>query len=107
MMLVKAVSWRFPVQPVTGWLANQVRWYKTVCMLKDIGIHSLYHHTRQEEQGQEKEKTFFMHRKLERPYHIDYCFVSEDLLDTSSLNMGNPKTWLEASDHVPLELNMD
>ncbi|MFC1719907.1 endonuclease/exonuclease/phosphatase family protein [Pseudomonadota bacterium] len=81
------------------------RWWNhsdVVSELDEMGIHSIYHSQSGFPQGQERTPTFYMHRKLEKPYHIDYAFVSHDLLGGSMIEFGNPHEWLAYSDHVPL-----
>jgi exonuclease III len=59
------------------------RWWNhsdVVREFEDINIYSLYHKKSKERQGEETEKTFFMYRDLKRGYHIDYFFVSEDII---------------------------
>jgi exonuclease III len=75
-------------------------------VLASIGLESLYHHTRGEAQASEKVPTFYLHRKLDRDYHIDYAFVPERWLKASSLEVGNPTTWLAHSDHMPLRIEL-
>lgn len=72
--------------------------------LEEINIHSLYHHIMGEEQGKESKPTLFMHRKLEKPYHIDYAFISNHLLDKNNymIEVGDPELWLKYSDHMPI-----
>lgn len=85
------------------------RWWShsgVVAELSELGIHSLYHHARQEEQGAEKEPTFFLQRNLNRAYHIDYAFMSADLLARSTLDIGLQETWLTLSDHLPLMITI-
>ena len=80
------------------------RWWShsdVVNELKHSGIRSLYHYQFNEEQGKETTPTFYMHRKTERPYHIDYTFLSQDLINKSHLTIG-ALTWLDTSDHLPL-----
>ena len=81
------------------------RWWNhsdVVRELQDLGLDSLYHHTRGEEQGKEGTHTFYMHRRLERHYHIDYAFLSDSLLQSATLEIGHPDSWLEHSDHMPV-----
>lgn len=85
------------------------RWWShtgVVNELSEIGINSLYHHQNNEEQGHELAPTFYMHRKPEKPYHIDYAFCSDDILHKSHLTIGDMEYWLSASDHTPLILNI-
>jgi len=81
------------------------RWWNhsdVVKELADIGLHSLYHAQTGQHQGSEAQPTFFLHRKLEKPYHIDYAFLSEMLKASAHLSIGATEHWLEYSDHLPL-----
>jgi len=66
------------------------------------GLTSLYHYQNSVEHGQEAYPTFYMYRKLEKPYHIDYVFLPRRFAKTSSIQIGDPVTWLSHSDHLPL-----
>ena len=82
------------------------RWWNhtdVVNELEEIGIKSLYHHVFKEEQAKESNPTFYLQRKLEKSYHIDYIFVSKDFIHSkNSLEVGDINKWLEISDHLPL-----
>lgn len=81
------------------------RWWNHSDVLKelqDVGLESVYHFARAEAQGQESRPTFFMHRQPEKPYHIDYAFLSQALLRDAAVEIGEPNEWLEYSDHMPL-----
>ena len=83
------------------------RWWNhsdVVRELEEVNIHSLYHQIMGEEQGKESKPTLFMHRKPERPYHIDYAFISKNLLcdNKNMIDVGSPEKWLEYSDHMPI-----
>lgn len=81
------------------------RWWNhsdVVKELDEIGIKSLYHLHTEEDQGKETQPTFYMHRKVERPYHIDYAFLSNDFASSSTLSIGKAEEWLEFSDHMPV-----
>lgn len=81
------------------------RWWNhsdVVKELADIGLHSLYHAQTGQSQGSEAKPTFFLHRNLEKPYHIDYAFLSEMLKASAQLTIGATEHWLEYSDHLPL-----
>lgn len=86
------------------------RWWNhsdVVNQLEEMGFVSLYHQQTGELQGSETQATFFMQRKLEKPYHIDYMFISNELSGSSSLIFGDTETWLKVSDHLPLVLVMN
>ncbi len=82
------------------------RWWNhsdVVRELKEIGIESLYHNYWNEEQGKETRPTFYLHRNLEKPYHIDYIFGSKDFTNRlKKIEVGNIRKWLVLSDHLPL-----
>ena len=82
------------------------RWWNHSDVVKELdamGIKSLYHEIKKEVQGKETTPTLFLHRKQERPYHIDYAFASTHLFDSSSeINVGSSEKWLQYSDHMPL-----
>ncbi|NTV66869.1 MAG: endonuclease/exonuclease/phosphatase family protein [Chlorobaculum sp.] len=85
------------------------RWWNhsdVVQQLEGVGLTSLYHHTHKEQQGSESIPTFYMYRKREKPYHIDYVFLSETLLKSATCDVGDPTVWLELSDHMPLIINI-
>ena len=74
-----------------------------VKMLEDIGIYSTYHVHLKQTQGKEQHPTYYMYRYKNKPYHIDYCFASKDLLEkVSSVQVGEFNEWIKYSDHVPL-----
>lgn len=84
------------------------RWWNHSDVVRDLakmGIHSAYHHQTGEAQGKEIAKTFYLHRKIEKHYHIDYFFVSEDLLGSGQLSIGSASDWLGISDHMPITLD--
>ena len=84
------------------------RWWNhsdVVNELESMSSFSLYHHLKQEKQGAEKTPTFYMHRKFEKPYHIDYAFVKRKYLNTATFDIGHPDDWLQYSDHMPLIIN--
>ncbi|WP_277543148.1 exonuclease/endonuclease/phosphatase family protein [Haloarcula laminariae] len=71
--------------------------------LNQNGLYSAYHTVSGDEFGEETEATFYMHKKKERPYHIDYAFLPRELMDSDEdLTVGEYEHWIEASDHVPL-----
>lgn len=81
------------------------RWWNhsdVVRELNQININSLYHHQFGEEQGQETQFTF-RHRSSKNTYHIDYVFLSINLLkQENTLTIGTERDWANLSDHLPL-----
>jgi len=79
-----------------------------VRMLADNNIHSIYHRHLGFEQGKEKHPTFFLYRKQNKSYHIDYCFASENIANkVESVKIGTYKKWIAYSDHSPLEITFN
>lgn len=74
-----------------------------VAYLHARSIHSLYHRKYLHKQGEEKHPTLYLHRKQEKPYYIDFCFASENLLINGfDISVGEFEDWISLSDHVPL-----
>ena len=74
-----------------------------VDLLLKKGIHSVYHKYFKMTQGKEKHPTLFLYKKKDKPYHIDYCFVSEDFAEKlQSVEVGRHRFWTRYSDHVPV-----
>ncbi len=89
---------------------KQDRWWShsgVVKELEHLGLVSLYHSQTGEKQGQETNPTFYLHRKTNRPYHIDYAFMSNDLINSWKLSLGDTNDWISFSDHVPLLISSD
>lgn len=85
------------------------RWWNhsdVVSELYELGLKSLYHSESDEKQGCESQATFFLQRKIEKPYHIDYAFIPEAKIDHSDIEIGKPSEWIEFSDHMPLIINL-
>jgi exodeoxyribonuclease-3 len=76
--------------------------------LADKGIYSAYHLHHQQTQGKELHPTFYLYRHQNKPYHLDYCFVSADMSErVSAVEVGDHETWSKHSDHVPLIVTID
>jgi exonuclease III len=74
-----------------------------VKLLESKGIVSMYHSHHKQAQGAEKHPTLYMYRHKNKPYHIDYCFASADMLKKlTSVEVGDYKAWTKYSDHVPV-----
>ena len=69
--------------------------------LGDLGLRSAYHAFRACEQGEEAEPTFFMHRNVEKGFHIDYCFLPTGW-KARMVGIGSFDDWVGLSDHCPM-----
>ena len=84
-------------------LPRKVNHSTVVKLLEDNKIYSAYHKFFKQQQGQEEHNTLFMYRHKDKPYHIDYCFISKDFVKKlSDVKVGEYEEWAEHSDHTPL-----
>jgi exonuclease III len=74
--------------------------------LFNLGLESVYHVTKNEQQGKETGQTFFMYRKRDKSYHIDYAFASKAIVQSITISIGKADEWLEYSDHMPMILDI-
>lgn len=80
------------------------RWWNhsdVVRELAELGLESCYHRHFSEAQGKESRSTFFLHRKAEKPYHIDYGFTGSQWI-VKHVEVGAVSDWLTESDHLPM-----
>ena len=71
-------------------------------------IYSVYHKYFDQQQGCEKHPTQFMYRWKSKPYHLDYCFASLDLVrKLKTVKVGDHDNWCKHSDHVPVIVKFD
>jgi len=71
--------------------------------LTSLHIFSTYHAYLNLAQGLEEHPTYFMYRHRNKPYHIDYCFASEHLINKlENVEIGTHEQWTQCSDHSPL-----
>jgi exodeoxyribonuclease-3 len=76
--------------------------------LEEKGIFSCYHQHHQQIQGKEEHATFYLYRHQDKPYHLDYCFASTDMIrKLQSVETGAYEFWKPFSDHVPLMVTFD
>lgn len=86
------------------------RWWShsgVIRELKELDFQSLYHVQESVEQGSENQATFYLHRNIEKAYHIDYAFVYKDLIKSSSINIDESGEWLDISDHMPVTITLN
>lgn len=73
--------------------------------LSELDIFSAYHSHLNQIPGKETHPTFYLYRHKDKPYHIDYCFASKELIDKiQSVEVGNYEDWKLHSDHKPLSV---
>ena len=78
----------------------------TVKKLSDLHIHSAYHSHFSQDQGKEIHPTFYLYRHENKPYHIDYCFISAYFMERlTGVEIGVYQNWKTYSDHSPLFIN--
>ena len=74
-----------------------------VKVLAEKGICSAYHLHYNQTQGREEHPTFYLYRHTDKPYHLDYCFISADMADKlQSVEIGDYDRWTPLSDHTPV-----
>ena len=74
-----------------------------VTRLEKKGIVSCYHHHHKQVQGCESHPTFYLYKHKDKPYHLDYCFASADIINQiESVEIGEYECWKQYSDHVPV-----
>ncbi|MEM7801687.1 MAG: endonuclease/exonuclease/phosphatase family protein [Chloroflexota bacterium] len=76
---------------------------QVVAKLNRRGFDSCYHRMMRERHGEETVPTFYLYKNREKPYHLDYIFLSKRLAERQThFEVGRPSEWLAYSDHVPL-----
>lgn len=77
-------------------------------LMTELGLCSAYHHYFQDEQGKEKQPTFYFHKKKESPFHMDFIFIPEKLKDKiKKIEVGIFDDWHTYSDHMPVIMDID
>jgi exonuclease III len=87
------------------WDKPRGKWNHLDCVrdLAELGFHSLYHHFTGEDQGVERQPTYFQYRHEDKPFHIDFIFAHEALIGSEpKVQIGAVKDWLALSDHLPV-----
>ncbi len=71
--------------------------------LESKKIYSAYHLFHKQIQGKEEDPTMYLYRHKNKPYHLDYCFLSTNLANKiESVEIGRYDYWRQFSDHVPV-----
>ncbi len=71
-----------------------------------LGLTSLYHHQNKEAHGKEKVLTYRHRGSAENGFHLDYCFLSQDLLASAKIRVLQGADWEARSDHFPLIVDL-
>lgn len=104
-----------PVVIAGDWNSNKIWDYKrkvgchsdVVKILTDLGLVSAYHEKFGEEQGSETRPTFHLHRRANRPYHIDHVFIPRDWMPRlKAVDVGSFEQWSKLSDHCPMTVDI-
>jgi exodeoxyribonuclease-3 len=75
--------------------------------LGELAMASAYHAFFGEEQGLESRATHYFLRKVDRPFHVDYCYIPVAWLPRlTDVSVGDHKSWLGHSDHAPLAVTV-
>lgn len=105
---------RHPAAMLVGDLNSNAKWdvwdrwwnhSDVVKELADLGLQSHYHRHFEEAQGRESSPTFYMQRKVDKPYHIDYVFGGPEWA-IESVEVGQVSDWLHHSDHMPVVVDL-
>jgi endonuclease/exonuclease/phosphatase family metal-dependent hydrolase len=97
---------------VTGGGTSAAGFRRLADQLAELGLHSVYHAFFGEPLGAETRPTYFHLRHEARPFHIDFCFLSADLLErVTHVELGTYADWVDrasrgVSDHVPLVVDL-
>ncbi|MCP9769366.1 endonuclease/exonuclease/phosphatase family protein [Lacihabitans sp. LS3-19] len=76
--------------------------------LSTKAIHSIYHKHLNQTQGKEEHPTFYLYKNKNKPYHIDYAFVSLSMFEKLiEFEVGTYEDWIAISDHSPLIMKFD
>ena len=71
-------------------------------------IFSTYHKYYNQIQGKEEHPTLHLYRHENKPYHLDYCFASNDFIEVlDHVELGTYHDWTMHSDHKPLIINFN
>ena len=68
--------------------------------LESKNLKSVYHDLTGDEQGEEKEMTFYQARHLNNPFHLDLVYAGENVV--KEFTILDHFRWITVSDHLPL-----
>ena len=81
-------------------------------LMSEKGLVSAYHHYLNSDFGKEKDPTFYLHKNVNKPYHIDYCYCKPEIIENFQIDIfgdwdTNKKLLGFISDHVPIIIDVD
>lgn len=80
---------------------------RLIDLLDSYGVTSCYHHFSKEEFGRESVANYHHYGKSDRPFHVHYCFVSQEILKgTQQFYIGENEEWASLGYHFPLVLEV-
>jgi exodeoxyribonuclease III len=79
----------------------------TVALLADCTLASAYHHYYGCAPGSEQHATWYNHKRAERGFHLDYCFIPQRWLpQVHKVEVGSFEQWRTYNDHCPLIVDL-
>jgi hypothetical protein len=76
--------------------------------LNKLNLISAYHKSSSESFGSESKATFYWQKNPNQPYHIDYIFTSNALIDrVTNLEFGDFDSYKSYSDHIPIIVDFE
>lgn len=76
---------------------------KIIDLFEGYDLKSCYHSISKEAFGSESKATYYHYSKSDRPFHLDYCFVSQHIIQgMKEFYIGSAEEYLPYSDHVPI-----
>lgn len=90
--------------------STQAQYDHVEAHLNALGLEDAYRSSRGLTRGERPvEGTYYQHRRLDRPFHIDHAFVPASWLSTLSVEVGDHATWVGSgrSDHSPLFVEVE
>lgn len=85
-------------------------WAKCVEFFEEHNLCDAYHYVTGEEQGKEKQPTYYQTFNLAQPYHFDHCIIDSEKIQ--NFEVCKPEGWLIkkngklVSDHMPIMLEI-
>lgn len=84
---------------------DELKFSRVLRDLSGIGLNSAWHTYADEAHGAESQSTYYHRRKRAEPFHIDFVFASDNLMQClSDVRVGSFDDWVSTglSDHTPV-----